>query len=237
MCWSFCAHCWDLNAYPAVLPCLAKAISAGRFVDLAVACSLGRRSGLLLPASSSWMIVLDLAGILSWVVPVRLLLPLLAGSRIGGFLPHFCLLSTFGIDGWSAEVSCPIVSQPLWPACWIHTPDRSSSSVSRAVQDAWDVYRDELGVVSPEVVNALRDAVSRSSVDDFCFIWSKNAEAGLFRAHCRADGPTEAGIAAFLGRGLLRIRSRCLGGRAVGGRGSSRLYRVSQGDEVDVHCS
>ena len=28
-----------------------------------------------------------------------------------------------------------------------------------------------------------------------------------------------------------------LGGRAVGGMGSGRLYRVSQGDVVDVHCA
>ena len=38
-------------------------------------------------------------------------------------------------------------------------------------------------------------------------------------------------------RGLLRIRSRRLGGRAVGGSGSGRLYRISQGDEVDVYCA
>ena len=38
-------------------------------------------------------------------------------------------------------------------------------------------------------------------------------------------------------KGLLRIRSRRLGGKAVGGRGSSRLYRVSQGDDVDVYCA
>ena len=31
----------DFNADPAVIPCLAKAISAGRFVDLALAYSLG----------------------------------------------------------------------------------------------------------------------------------------------------------------------------------------------------
>ena len=31
----------DLNADPAVIPCLAKGISAGRFVDLALAYSLG----------------------------------------------------------------------------------------------------------------------------------------------------------------------------------------------------
>ena len=60
---------------------------------------------------------------------------------------------------------------------WIDTPDRSASSVSRAVQDAWDVFWDELGVVPPEVVDALQGAVSRSSVDDFWSSWSNNAEA------------------------------------------------------------
>ena len=35
----------------------------------------------------------------------------------------------------------------------------------------------------------------------------------------------------------MRIRGRRLGGQAVGGRISSRLYRVSQGDEVDSNCA
>ena len=89
-------------------------------------------------------------------------------------------------------------------------PDKSSSSSSRLVQDVWDVYRDELGVVPDDVVLALRHAVSRSAVDDFGSIWSSNAEAGLFRAYALAGGPTNAGRSAFLGRGLLRIRSRRL---------------------------
>ena len=125
----------------------------------------------------------------------------------------------------------------IWPACWLDTPDRSSSSSSRIVQDVWDVYRDVLGVVPEEVVCALRDAASRSSVDDFWNIWSKNAEAGLFRAYTLACGPIAAGNSAFLGRGFLRIRSRRLGGQAVGGKSSSRLYRVYQGDEVDRNCA
>ena len=59
----------------------------------------------------------------------------------------------------------------------------------------------------------------------------------LFRAYALAGGPTAAGSSAFLGRGLLRIRNRRLGGRAAGGRGSSRLYRVNHSDDVDVHCA
>ena len=47
------------------------------------------------------------------------------------FTPHFSLLARFRIDAWMADVSCPIACQPLWPACWLDTPDRSSSSSSR----------------------------------------------------------------------------------------------------------
>ena len=79
----------DLNADLSVIPCLAKAISEGRFLDLALAyILLERRRGLRLPASSSWTSVLELVGVLSWVVLMRLLLPLLAWSLIGGF-PSF----------------------------------------------------------------------------------------------------------------------------------------------------
>ena len=70
----------------------------------------------------------------------------------------------------------------------MNTPYRSSSLSSRAVQDVWDIYRDVLGVVSEDVVVALRDAVSRSSVDDFWSFWSSNAEAGLVRAYSLAGG-------------------------------------------------
>ena len=58
-----------------------------------------------------------------------------------------------------------------------------------------------------------------------------------FRACAKAGGPTKAGSVAFLGKGLLRIRKRRLGGTVVGSRGSSRLFRASQGDEVDVRCA
>ena len=75
----------------------------------------------------------------------------------------------------------------------------------------------------------LGDAVSRSAVDDFWSIWSKNAEAGLFRAYSLAGGPIAAGSSASLGRGLQPIRCRRLGGRAAGGTVSGRLYRVCRG--------
>ena len=92
------------------------------------------------------------------------------------FTLHFSVFARFRIDAWLADVACPMVCQPVWPACWLDTPDRSSLSSSRVVQDVWDTYRDELGVV-PD------DAASRSSADDFWSIWSRSAEDGFFRAY------------------------------------------------------
>ena len=68
------------------------------------------------------------------------------------FTPHFSVFARFCIDAWMADVAFPIVCQLVWPACWLDTPDGSSSSATRVVQDVWDVYRDELGVVPQEVV-------------------------------------------------------------------------------------
>ena len=172
-----------------------------------------------------------------WAVPVRFAASQACYVTDRWFTPHFSVLARFRIGAWMADVACPVVCQPIWPACWLDTPDRSSSSSTRVVQDVWGIYRDVLGAVPEEIVLALQDAVSRSSVDDFWSIWSRSAEEGLFRAYSQAGGPTVAGSSAFLGRGLLRIRSRRLGGRAAGGTSSRRLYRVSHGDEVDVHCA
>ena len=180
---------------------------------------------------------LALVGIFSLAVPMLSLLLMRCCVTDRWFTPHFSVLARFRIASWMADVSCPIASQPLWPACWLDTPDSSSSSSSRAVQDVWDVYRDVLGVVPEQVIHALRDAASRSSVDDFWSIWSKSAEAGLLHAYTLAGGPIAAGSSACLGRFFLRIRRRRLGGQAVGGRSSSRLYRASHSDEVDGSCA
>ena len=72
----------------------------------------------------------------------------------------------FRIDAWVADVACPEICQLIWPARWLDIPGRSSSSAARVVQDVWDVYWDELAAVPPHVVLALRNAVSRSCVDD-----------------------------------------------------------------------
>ena len=117
--WLACAHCWDLNADPAVIPCLAKAISEGRFVDLALAFSLGEGKR---PAATCKFKLDGCSGARGDFI---LGCPYVAAASTAcmvtdrWFPPHFSLFASLGINGWSAEVSCPVVSQSLWPACWI----------------------------------------------------------------------------------------------------------------------
>ena len=154
----------DLNADPAVIPCLAKGISAGRYVDLALAHSLG--AGIAPDATCRFSREDGTGSRREFFVgcPGALAAYQACSVTDRWFTPHFSVLARFRIGAWMADVACPVVCQPTWPACWLDTPDRSSSSPTRVVQDVWGIFRDVLGEVPEEVVLALRDAVSRSSV-------------------------------------------------------------------------
>ena len=173
----------DLSADPAVIPCLAKGISAGRYVDLALAHSQG--AGLAPDVTCKFTREGSAGSRRDFFVGCPNALAASQSCYVTDrwFTPHFSVLARFRIGAWMADVACPVVSQPNWPACWLDTPDRSSSSSTRVVQDVWDVYREELGVVPEDVVLALRDAAPGLLFDDFWSIWSSNAEAGLFRAY------------------------------------------------------
>ena len=45
--------------------------------------------------------------------------------------------------------------------------DRSSSSSAKVVQDTRDIYREELGTAQPDLIQALRSASDKNSVDEF----------------------------------------------------------------------
>ena len=152
-----------------------------------------------------------------WLARMPWLLLLPVGSLIDGSPLTFPSWPECSIQQWNEEVACPLATCPIRPACWVDTPDRSFSSLSRAVQDAWEVYGEELLGVPHDLFLRLREAYDCASVDDFWDVWSAGAEEGLFRAYCRAGGPVAGGAQRYLGRGRLRVRRRRSGGRSVGG--------------------
>ena len=88
----------DLNADPAVIPCLAKGISAGRYVDLALAYSLGELDlHLMLLVGLVGRMVLVLVGISLFAVLVFWLLLRVVLLLIGGSLFTFQFLLAFAL--------------------------------------------------------------------------------------------------------------------------------------------
>ena len=194
----------DLNADPAVIPCLAKGISASWFVDLARAFSRG--AGLTPDATCRFSREEGTGSRRDFFVgcPNELAASDACFVADRWFTPHFSVIACFRIDAWMADVACPEVCQPLWPACWLDTPDGSSSSAARVVQDVWDVCREDLLVqLRLYLLLGMRSPGLLLKVEEFWSTWSRSAEDGLFRAYSKAGGPVEAGSAAFLGRGLL----------------------------------
>ena len=112
----------DLNADPAVIPCLAKGMSAGRYVDLALAHSFGAG---VRPDNTCAFNRDDGSGSRrDFFVgcPNALAASQACCVTDRWFTPHFSILARFRLDAWMADVSCPIACQPLWPACWLDTP-------------------------------------------------------------------------------------------------------------------
>ena len=107
----------DLNADPAVIPCLAKSISAGRYVDLALACSLG--AGLAPDATCRFSREEGTGsrGDVFVGCPGALAASQACYVTDRWFTPHFSLIARFRIGAWVADVACPVACQPIWRAC------------------------------------------------------------------------------------------------------------------------
>ena len=114
----------DLNADPAVIPCLAKGISAGWYVDLALAYSQG--AGLPPDVTCRFSREVGAGSRRDFFVgcPGALAASQACYVTDRWFSLHFSVLARFRVDAWMADVACPVVCQPLWPACWLDPPRR-----------------------------------------------------------------------------------------------------------------
>ena len=170
MYWSAYAFCSDLNADPADIPCLANGISAGRYVDLALAYSLG--AGLAPDATCRfsregryWFRV----GIFLLAVPNALAASQACYVTDRWFTPHFFLylLAFVLVPGWPTLLALLFVSLFGLLVGWILLIGPSSSS-TRVVQDVLGCLLGmNLGWFLRRLFLHLGDAVSRSSVDVF----------------------------------------------------------------------
>ena len=122
----------NLNADAGVIPCLAEGISSGRFVDLALAHSVGAG----LEPDMTCKFKLDECA-WSW------------RDFAWWFTHHFSLLAEFSIRQWAAEVSFSRATKPVWPACWIDMHDRSASRMFVIfIMESWVLFHLALFLLS-----------------------------------------------------------------------------------------
>ena len=126
----------DLNADPAVIPCIAKGISSGRYVDLALAYSQG--AGLTTDATCRFSGEEGTSSRRDFFVgcPNALAASDACFVTDRWFTPSLFLysLAIVLMLGWHMLLAKLFVILSGLP-CWLDTPDRSSSSATRVVQD------------------------------------------------------------------------------------------------------
>ena len=99
-----------------VIPCLAKGIFAGRYVDLALAYSQG--AGLAPDVTCRFSREEGTDSRRDFFVgcPGALAASHDCFVTDRWFTPHFSVLARFRIGAWMADVACPVACQPIWPA-------------------------------------------------------------------------------------------------------------------------
>ena len=140
-----CMLVGDFNVEPTKIPCLAKGISAGLWVDLEVswASATGRQS------SSTCMREWGSGGGTRRDFMVGC--PLAAAAVLSctvqadrWIAPHLAVGTLFDYGRWSHRVTQPVQRTPLWPASWLPAVDKSRGSKSAEVQRVWEIYDDRL---------------------------------------------------------------------------------------------
>ena len=185
-----CLIVGDFNVEPTKIPCLAKGISAGLWVDLEASWALtagmqpaptckrdwgagsGHRSDFMVGCPHA-----AAAAVLSCkVYPDRWIAPYLA------------VWALFDCCWWTCRVTQPVQRTPHWPASWLPAVDERKGSKSFEVQRVWEVYDERLQFMSRHDAVQLDESLGADDVSRAWLVWSRAAEAALTDAYQFSGG-------------------------------------------------
>ena len=210
-----CLIVGNFNVEPTKVPCLAKGISAGLWIDLEASWAAASGSNPTVTCKRTWDS--DSGNRRDFQIGCPLCAAAVLSCRVENdrwVQPHLAVRTRFSGVRWSAMVTQPCRFTPVWPASWVHAVDKSRSSRSAEVRRIWEIYDERLGVICADDVGGLRDALGFGDVSGAWVIWSSVAEVALVDAFCLAGGPVPDG-GFRLGRGVARFNRVCLGGPKV----------------------
>ena len=226
---------------PTKIPCLAKGISAGLWVDFGEAWALAAGLHPAPTCKRSW----TAAGghRRGFILGCPLAAAALLSCKVQPdrwIAPHLAVRALFDYGRWESWVTQPVRCTPLWPASWLPVVDKTRGSKSAEVQRVWEIYDERLQFMSRHDASLLDESLGRDDVSMAWSVWSRAAEAALADAFQFSGGPLPSrGL--VLGRGAALFRRVQLGGHWV------RRARANAADALDAadiflyrdfsHCS
>ena len=144
-----CLLVGDFNVEPTKIPCLAKGIMAGLWVDLEAYWALA--SGMDPGVTCKQDLGSSFGSRRDFMVGCPRVAAAVSGCEVltdRWVVPHVAVRSSFDYSRWLAKVSLPVQHSPLWPASWLPVLDKNRGSKAAEVQRVWDVYDDRLQFMS-----------------------------------------------------------------------------------------
>ena len=223
-----CLLVGDFIVEPTKIPCLAKGISAGLWVDFGEAWAIAAG---LQPASTckrSWTAAGGRRRDFTLGCPLAAAALLSCNVQSDRWIaPHLAVRALFDYGRWDAWVAQSVRCTPLWPASWLPVVDKTRGSKSAEVQRVWEIYDERLEFMSRRDALLLDESLGLDDVSVAWAVWSRAAEAALADAYRFSGGPLPSkGL--VLGRGAALFRWVQLGGPWV------RRARANAADALDA---
>ena len=202
-----CLLVGDFNVEPTKIPCLAKGISAGLWVDLESAWALTAGFKPAVTCKRTW----DSVGghRTDFMVGCPLAAAAVSSCTVLGdrwIAPHLAVRALFDCSRWTCSVTQVVQCTPLWPASWLPAVDKSRGSKSVEVQRVWEVYDERLQFMSCYDAFLLDSSLAVGDVSQAWAVWSGAVESALADAYLFSGGPLPSrGL--VLGRGRASFRT------------------------------
>ena len=229
-----CLIVGDFNVESTKIPCLAKGISAGLWVDLESCWAFASGREPAVTCKRTW--ASDSGNRRDFQIGCPLCAAAVRSCSVLSerwTQPHLAVRSWFGAKRWTAKVTQPVRFTSLWPASWLSVVDKSRDSKSAEIRRVWEMYDERLQLIGAGDVFRLNDALQDCDVSQAWLVWSHAAEAALVDAYRLAGGPEpERGVK--LGRGVARFSVVRLGGPEMRSA-RARCADPADGAQVDLY--
>ena len=164
-----CMLVGDFNVEPTKIPCLAKGISAGLWVDFEESWAFTYGLQPTPTCRRDWESVGGHRRVFVVGCPLAAAAVLSCKVQSDRWIdPHLAVRTLFDCCRWKSRVSQLVSHTLLWPASWLPAVDKSRGSKSQV----WEVYDERLQLMSWQDAQRLSESLDADDVSRVWLVWS-----------------------------------------------------------------